>query len=158
MSCLWFGKLQSELSSPILVCPNRKESSWLVISVFCCSNPTPQCCSSEWLIIHYLTLGVIELRSTCQQWNAHVRFHVRMCVSVFLQTEGCVSACSLLAVYRSKLNEPCPWLDFSIVAVLERGSIWSVPSVHHSNTFCQLWSVHLLPYVQVCVYEFHMTL
>lgn len=68
-------------------------------------------------------MGVIELRSTCHQWNAPVRVHVRMCVSVLLQTEGCVGACSLLAVYRSKLNEPCPWLDCSIVVVLERGTI-----------------------------------
>lgn len=62
-------------------------------------------------------MGVIELRS------APVRVHVRMCVSVLLQTEGCVGACSLLAVYRSKLNEPCPWLDCSIVVVLERETI-----------------------------------
>ncbi len=71
-----------------------------------------------------------------------------MGVSVFLQIEGCGAACSLLAVYRNKLNEPCPWLDCSIVVVLERGTIWSLHRLYSTPTpsvncevciCCRIW-------------------
>lgn len=69
-------------------------------------------------------MRVNKLRSACHKCNARA---CTMGVSVFLQIEGCVATCSLLAVYRNKLNEPCPWLECSIVVVLEQG-----PSDHYT--------------------------
>lgn len=69
-----------------------------------------------------------------------------MGVSVFIQIEGCVAS-SLLAVYRNKLNEPCPWIDCSIV-VLARGTIWSLHRLYSTPTpsvncevciCCRMW-------------------
>ncbi len=72
-----------------------------------------------------------------------------MGVSVFLQIEGCGAACSLLAVYRNKLNETLPlaWL-FYCCRTGARDHLITTPAVQHSNTFwstvkcasaCRMW-------------------